>query len=118
MSAEDVHMTGLRLGMLAMALGAATAAAQAPDGAALYRQNCRACHGTAGTPSAQIRVVYKRIPSLADPAFQAARSDDSLVAVVTNGVGKDMKPFKGKLSHEETVAVVKYVRGLAASKSR
>jgi mono/diheme cytochrome c family protein len=113
-------MTGLRVAIALTfggALGAANAVAQTPDGEALYRQNCRVCHGAAGTPSKQIKATYKKIPNIADPAFLGTRSDDSLVHVLTNGAGKDMKPFKGKLSPEEMVAIVKYVRGLASSKT-
>jgi mono/diheme cytochrome c family protein len=113
-------MTGLRVAVaLAFggALGAANAVAQTPDGEALYRQNCRVCHGAAGTPSRQMKAVYKKIPTLTDAAFLGARSDDSLVHVIANGAANDMKPFKGKLSPEEMVAIVKYVRGLAPSKT-
>jgi mono/diheme cytochrome c family protein len=113
-------MTGIRVA-IAMALGAvlsaAAARAQALDGQALYRQNCRVCHGTAGKPSPQMMATYKKMPTLSDPAFLGVRSDDSLVAVLKNGSGKDMKSFKGKLSPEEMAAIVKYVRDLATSKT-
>ncbi|HEY6060791.1 MAG TPA: cytochrome c [Gemmatimonadales bacterium] len=98
------------------ALGAANAAAQTPDGQALYRQSCRACHGAMGKPSSQMVAKFKNIPIISDPAFLQARSDDSLVASISNG-GKNMKPFKGKLSREEIVAIVRYFRGLAPPKT-
>jgi mono/diheme cytochrome c family protein len=116
---EEVQMPGLRVAIaLAVggALGAANAAAQTPDGQALYRQNCRACHGGAGRPSSQMVAQFKNIPIISDPAFLHARSDDSLVASISNG-GKDMKPFKGKLSREEMLAIVRYLRGLAPAKT-
>ena len=109
-------MTGLRVAIVLVfggALGAANAAAQTPDGQALYRQNCRVCHGTAGKPSQQMVAKYKKIVTLSDTAFLQARSDDSLLAILTNGAGKDMKPWKGKLSREEMAAIVRYLRGLA-----
>jgi mono/diheme cytochrome c family protein len=86
-------------------------AAQAPDGAALYREHCKECHGAAGRPPKQARDKYKDVKAL-DAAFLSGRSDDSLLAVLKHGVkdGKEMKSFKEKLSAEEMAAVVKYVR--------
>jgi mono/diheme cytochrome c family protein len=112
-------MTGLRVAIVLAfggALGAANAAAQTPDGQALYRQSCRVCHGAAGKPSSQTVAKFKNIPIMSDPAFLQARSDDSLFASISNG-GKNMKPFKGKLSREEMVAIVRFLRGWAPSKT-
>ncbi len=88
-----------------------TLAAQAPDGAALYREHCKECHGAAGRPTKQARGKYKDIKAF-DAAFLGARSDDSLVAVLKHGAkdGKEMKSFKEKLSADEMGAVVKYMR--------
>ena len=88
-------------------------AAQAPDGQALYREHCRTCHGTTGAPTQRARTQYGKIPNLADAAFLAGRSVDSLVAVLEHGSGKDMKSFKEKLSHDQMVAVAQYVKTLA-----
>ena len=87
---------------------------QEPDGKALYLKNCRKCHGVKGVPSAEARRKYKDIESLADPAFLSKVSDDSMVTVLTNGVNKDMKSFKEKLTPDEMVAVAKFVRTLEA----
>ncbi len=86
-------------------------AAQAPDGAALYREQCKECHGAAGRPTKQALSKYKDIKAF-DAAFLSARSDDSLVAVLKHGAkdGKEMKSFKEKLSAGEMIAHVKYVR--------
>src|SRR5207247_6641780 len=88
-----------------------TLAAQTPDGAALYREHCKECHGAAGRPTKQAMGKYKDIKAF-DAAFLAARSDDSLVAVLKHGAkdGKEMKSFKEKLSAGEMIALVKYVR--------
>lgn len=85
--------------------------AQGIDGKALYLKNCRSCHGTTGTPSKQALRETPKIAKL-DQAFLAARSDDSLRVVIANGAGKDMKPFKEKLTAQEIDAVVKYLRTL------
>jgi mono/diheme cytochrome c family protein len=90
------------------ALGTARAAGQTPDGQAIYREQCRSCHGAAGKPTQRALTDYKKIPTF-DATFLAARSQDSIVAVLRHGVGKDMKSFKDKLTAEEIAAVAKYV---------
>jgi len=94
-----------------LASAAPTLAAQAPDGAALYREHCKECHGAAGRPTKQALGKYKDI-KVFDAAFLGARSDDSLLAVLKHGAkdGKEMKSFKEKLSADEMGAVVKYMR--------
>lgn len=98
-------------GVLLVTGAASTLRAQAPDGAALYREHCKECHGAAGRPTKQALGKYKDIKAF-DAAFLAARSDDSVLAVLKHGVkdGKEMKSFKEKLSADEMAAVVKYVR--------
>jgi mono/diheme cytochrome c family protein len=90
------------------ALGAARAAAQAPDGQAIYREQCRTCHGVAGKPTMRAATQYKNMPMF-DATFLASRSQDSIVTVLNHGKGKDMKSFKDKLTAEEIAAVAKYV---------
>ncbi len=104
------------IAMLAAAVFATRAvaqAAQALDGQALYRTNCRSCHGTNGRPPQRAIEQYENIPSLADSAFMARRTDDSLVAVMRRGVGRDMKSFSGKMTVAEMRAVAQYVRTLS-----
>src|SRR6266704_3009887 len=88
--------------VLVLGFGASQAAAQAPDGKALYEKNCRACHGARGTPPAAL-AKQQKIPKW-DAAFLTVRSDDSLVAVMKHG-GKNMKGFAGKLKPDEMTAI-------------
>jgi len=97
----------------ALALGTRSAAAQGPNGEALYKQQCATCHGAAGAPAPAMAKALA-IPTL-DAAFLAKVSDDSITAVVKNGAGK-MKGFKEKLSAEQITAVAKYVRGTFGKK--
>ena len=97
--------------LLALALGAPAAAAQTPDGAALFAQNCRACHGAAGVPSQGMKTMFPGLKALSDSAFLAARSQDSIVSVLRHGVGK-MKSFQEKLSAEQMAAVARFVIAL------
>jgi len=91
------------------ALGSARAAGQTPDGQAIYREQCRTCHGAAGKPTMRAVTQFKNIPAF-DATFLASRSQDSIVTVLTHGKGKDMKSFKEKLTAEEIAAVAKYVK--------
>jgi mono/diheme cytochrome c family protein len=96
---------------LAFALASASAAyAQAPDGKALFEKNCRKCHGD-GQPSPGIKKLFPEIPTW-DEAFFAKRTEADIIAVLTNGKGKNMKPWKEALSPEEMAAVAKYIRTL------
>lgn len=94
-------------------LGVASAVGQEPDGRALYQEHCRTCHGSIGTPPKRALAQYKDIPILADSAFQAGLTDDSILVVLREGKGKDMKSFADKLSDTQMRAVVRYVRTLA-----
>jgi len=98
---------------LVVTLGvAASAAAQAPDGQALYQQNCRACHGSAGVPAQRMAALYKNLKAF-DAAFFAKRSEDSVVAVLQHGLGRDMKSYKDKLTPEQMRAIAQYMRTFA-----
>jgi len=99
--------------VLALAVVVSSAGAQAaaePDGAALYRQSCRTCHGARGVAPARMIAVYPTLTSLADSATQARLSTDSIVAVLRHGKGKDMKPFADRLSAAEMLAIAKFVK--------
>ena len=115
-------MIRLVLAIAAVATAATFAALRIPeraqdaDGKAIYLKQCRTCHGVTGEPSALNRDKYPKIQSFVDPKFFAKVSDDSLVAVLKKGVGKDMKSFEGKLTAQEMLAVAKYARTLAVAK--
>ena len=98
--------------------GARRGHAQAPDGKALYEENCRKCHGVRGTPPKTMKEKFPKIATF-DEAFVLKRTDDSVVKVLLKGIGKaeDMKSFKDKLSPDEMAAVAKYVRALGLKTS-
>jgi cytochrome c oxidase cbb3-type subunit 3 len=96
--------------ILAVTLGATGAAAQAPDGAALFRRHCRACHGAEGVPPAGMAAAFPSLTSLAEPAV-TGRAEDSLVQLLQDGRGS-MKSFREKLSDEEMRAVARFVKAL------
>jgi mono/diheme cytochrome c family protein len=89
---------------------AAAQAAPEPDGAALYRQACRSCHGARGVAPARMIAIYPTLKTLADSVAQARLSTDTIVAVLRHGKGKDMKPFADRFSPAEMLAVAKFVK--------
>ncbi len=97
-----------------LTLGTTVAAAQTPDGAAIYRQHCRTCHGGTGNPSRRMLGLYPELKALSDSTRMAGLSVDSIVALVRKGAG-DMKPFAEKLSPEEMAAVAQYVLTLPSA---
>ena len=114
-----MHRTLLGAGViLALYFGPSNALAQAPDGAALYRQNCRSCHGLRGVPPQRMVTIYPALKSLADSAFLRGRSADSIAAVLRRGIGRDMKSFADRLSPDEIAAVAKFVKTLASDSTR
>jgi len=117
MTASPTWTATLTSAILALVLGVSSAAAQAvpePDGAALYRQNCRSCHGARGVPPARMVGLYPTLKAIGDSAYLMRTPTDSIVAVLRRGKGKDMKAFADRLSPAEIVAVAKFVRTLAA----
>jgi mono/diheme cytochrome c family protein len=115
-----VFATAALMALPVIAAAQAPAASSEPDGAALYRQHCKSCHGARGVPSAQMHTIYPTLKALADSTEQAHLTEQSIVGVLQKGKGKDMKPFTGKLSAAEMAAVAKFVKALAspaASKS-
>lgn len=104
--------------MMALVIGgaarfaSAAAPQQDPPGKAPYEDNCRKCHGVRGVAPKTMKAKYPKIATF-DSAFFAARSDDSVVTVLTKGKNEDMKSFKDKLSHDQMVAVSAYIRTFA-----
>ncbi len=97
-----------------VAAAQATTASPEPDGAALYRQNCRSCHGARGVPPARMLTIYPTLKTLADSTVQTRMTVDTIVAVLRHGRGKDMKPFADRLSPAEMTAVAKFVKTFAS----
>lgn len=107
-------LVGVVIGLSAVV---SAAAAQTPDGAALYREYCRTCHGVAGVPPQRMLTLYAGLRAL-DSTFLAARTSDSLVAAMQNGVGRDMKTFKEKMTTEQMRAVAQYILDFARPASK
>jgi mono/diheme cytochrome c family protein len=84
------------------------------DGAALYDGRCSLCHGKdgAGLPNWK----SKGQPDFTQPEWQKAHTDEQITESIKNGKGKFMPAFKGRLTDEETGAVVQRIRGFGKKK--
>src|SRR5262249_5312287 len=88
-----------------------TMAAGAPTDRELFHQHCVKCHGADGT-GREARRSRPEIPNFTDTSWQARRSDGQLLASVLDGKGKEMPPFREKISAEQARSLVAYVRSL------
>jgi mono/diheme cytochrome c family protein len=84
------------------------------DGAALYDSRCSICHGKDGAGLPNWR--SKGQPDFTKPEWQKAQTDEQIADTIKNGKGKFMPAFKGKLSDEETGAVVQRIRAFGKKK--
>lgn len=102
--------------MLGLTIVVRPAHGQAADGLAVYKQECKSCHGINGVPPARERAKYKKIRTLGDSGFVADLSKDSIVTILKNGIDKNMKSFKDKLEPDEMEAVAGYIKDFAEKK--
>ena len=86
----------------------------AADGAALYDGKCALCHGKDGVGLPNWRSLGQ--PDFTKPEWQNAHTDEQIADSIKNGKGKFMPAFKGKLSDEETGAVVQRIRSFGKKK--
>ena len=82
------------------------------SGEAVYKDECKECHGLKGTPPARAIAKYKKIKAIGEDNFITGLSEDSITTILTKGIDKDMKSFKDKLSEPEMKAVAAYVKQL------
>ncbi len=90
----------------------------AREGRALYRHYCSTCHGAEGHGDGFNAYNLDPKPrDLADPAFQAKRTDDDLAAIVRSGGGvagmsTAMPPWGRTLNERQIRNTVDYLRTL------
>lgn len=69
----------------------------------LYQSRCALCHGADGTP----KPIAKGAPTFTDPGW--APSVETIVTVLTDGKGRTMPKFKGRLTAAEMQALAAYL---------
>lgn len=114
----QLHPVGTAIAMLLASGAIHSVGAQQPDGQAIYRQECRTCHGATGVPPARALAKYTKLRSLGDSGFVSRLKVDSIVTILQNGMDQDMKSFAGKLDNAEMRAVAVYIKGLAEKRKR
>jgi cytochrome c6 len=95
----------------AVAVLALTASTHAQDAGALFKAKCSTCHAPDGSGSTQMGKTLGA-PDLRSDDVQK-KTDGQLIDAITNGVGKKMPAYKGKLTDPQIKDLVGYVRGLA-----
>lgn len=83
-----------------------------PDAAPLFAATCARCHGPDGKGGPAVAPGQPGPRNLTDPAFQAARTDAELKAVIRSGKGGVMPAFGAVYSEEQIDALVAHVRRL------
>ena len=97
--------------LLTAAVLAVTASARAQDAGALFKAKCSVCHAADGSGSGTTGKNLKTPDLRSDEAQK--QTDAQLTDSITNGVGKKMPAFKGKLTDVQIKDLVGYIRGLA-----
>jgi mono/diheme cytochrome c family protein len=109
--------TTLIIGWLAGgALIGSPLAGQQPDARAIYREECKLCHGVTGIPPKRALAKHETLERLSDTGFVGKLSVDSIVTILKEGISEDMKSFSGKLEDDEIHAVAVYIKELAAKR--
>jgi mono/diheme cytochrome c family protein len=96
---------------------ASPAAAAVPagfDAAAVYKSKCAMCHGPDGKGTQAMK--GKGQPDFTTAEFQKSRTDAQLSESISNGKGKLMPAFKGKVSDGDIAGLVRQIRSFAKSK--
>lgn len=110
--------------MITLILGAAllglpaTATAEV-DAPALWKKNCKKCHGEDGKGATKLGKKMK-VGDMTQAEWHAKYNDDDVVKAIADGlkrnedgVKKKMKGYKEKLSDDERGALAKFVRSFA-----
>lgn len=82
---------------------------QADAGKIVFLNQCALCHGPDGKGGEKPGIGL--VPTLRDPAWQSRMTDGKIAKTITHGRGV-MPSFMGKLSKDELLNVVAYIRSI------
>ncbi len=102
----------LLLAVLALGLTPSTRAAD--DSAALFKAKCATCHAVDGSGNSATGKALGT-PDLRSDDVQK-QTDAQLIDSTTNGKGKKMPAYKGKLTDDQIKQLVGYIRELGKKK--
>ncbi len=106
--------TGSAVLMLVALVLVVTVPAQAQDGAALYKAKCSVCHADDGSGSGATGKQLG-VKDLRSDEVQK-QTDAQLTDTITNGMGKKMPAYKGKITDDQIKGLVAYIRELGKKK--
>jgi cytochrome c6 len=86
----------------------------ADDAAAVFKAKCAACHAADGSGNSATGKALAT-PDLRSDEVQK-QTDAQLIDSVTNGKGKKMPAYKGKLTDDQIKQLVGYIRELGKKK--
>jgi cytochrome c6 len=86
----------------------------ADDPAAVFKAKCAACHAADGSGNSATGKALAT-PDLRSDEVQK-QTDAQLIDSITNGKGKKMPAYKGKLTDDQIKQLVGYVRELGKKK--
>jgi mono/diheme cytochrome c family protein len=113
-----MHYRTVRLGSAVLLLVAVVLAAAAPAhaqaGGALYKAKCSVCHSDDGSGSGATGKQLGAKDLRSDDVQK--QTDAQLNDSISNGVGKKMPAYKGKLPDDQIKGLVAYIRELAKKK--
>ncbi len=104
-----IVLMGWAVLLLAVLVLAVSTSAQ--DAGALFKAKCSTCHAADGSGNTQMGKTLG-VPDLHSDEVQK-KTDAQLIDAVTNGSGKKMPAYKGKLTDAQIKDLVGYIRGLA-----
>jgi cytochrome c6 len=91
-----------------------TAPAHAQDAPALYKAKCVVCHSDDGSGSGATGKQLGAKDLRSDDVQK--QTDAQLNDSITNGMGKKMPAYKGKITDDQIKGLVAYIRDLAKKK--
>jgi DNA uptake protein ComE-like DNA-binding protein len=110
-SIQEARMTLTVLAGILLSAAVAFAQGTTSDAAAVFKSKCASCHAADGSGKTAMGKKMK-LADLRSPDVQKL-SDSELTSIIAKGKGK-MPGYEGKLTADEIMAEVKYIRSLAA----
>jgi mono/diheme cytochrome c family protein len=93
------------------------AAADAEEGARVYKDKCVACHGKEGAPLAPFAKIG--VKDISDPEWQDSKGDEEIRKAVAEGTPETlMRAFSKELEPDQIDALVAFIRTLRREPAR
>jgi cytochrome c6 len=108
-----VH-AGWVLALLAIGFFSAAPLRADGDAASLFKAKCAVCHGADGSGNTAMG-KQMQAPDLRSEEVQK-QTDAQLIDATTNGKGKKMPAYKGKVTDNQIKQLVAYIRELGKKK--